>query len=62
MVLKTAGFGLADVQSDVFLPSRLHVIAVSIDQLLRRRLFMIRLPICQWGASSRRCFKSLVSP
>jgi len=36
LALRRAGFNLADVQSDVILPSRLHVIAFSIDQLLCR--------------------------
>ena len=37
LALKTAGFRLADVQSDVLLPRacKLHVIAFSIDELLR---------------------------
>jgi len=33
--LKRAGFILADVQSDVLSPSRMHVTAFSIDQHLR---------------------------
>jgi len=36
LALKRAGFSLADVQSDVILPSCLHVTAFSVDQLLRR--------------------------
>jgi len=36
LALKRVGFSLADVQSDVLLPSCLHVIAFSIDQLLCR--------------------------
>jgi len=36
LALKTAGFSLADVQSDVLLPSCLHVTAFSIDKLLCR--------------------------
>jgi len=35
VALKRAGFILADVQSDVLLPSRMHITAFSIDQQLR---------------------------
>jgi len=49
------GFSLADVQSDVILPSCLHVTAISIDQLLCRRRFVIMLV----HVSVRRCCKSL---
>jgi len=33
--LKRAGFSLADAQSDVLSPSRVHVTAFSIDQQVR---------------------------
>jgi len=36
--MKRTGFILADVQSDVLSPSRVHVIAFSIDQQLRQFL------------------------
>jgi len=55
--LKTAGFSLADVQSDVLLPLCLHVTAFSIDQLLCRWRFFDMLA----HVSMRRCFKSLVT-
>jgi len=46
-VVKSAGFSLADVQSDVLLPSHMHITAFSIDQQLRR--FVICL-ICHFDA------------
>jgi len=42
VALKRAGFSLADVQSDVPLPSRMHTTAFTIDQQLRR--FVICFP------------------
>ena len=39
LALKRVGFSLADVQSDVLLPSCLHVTAFSIDQLLLSMTF-----------------------
>jgi len=46
---------LADVQSDVLLPSRMHTIAFSIDRLLRRFVIMLAHVLLM------RCIKSLVS-
>jgi len=60
LALKKASSGLADVQSDVILPSCLHVTAFSIDQLLCRLRFVICLPTCQCGATSSRWSQRLV--
>jgi len=46
---KKTGFSLADVQSDVLSPSRMHVTAFFIDQQLRRWRCVICLPVCQWA-------------
>jgi len=56
MALKSASFSLADVQSDVLSPSRMHTTAFSIDQLLCRRFFDMLGHV-----SMRRCIKSLVT-
>jgi len=61
MALKSASFSLAAVQSDAILHSCLHVIAFSIDQLLRRWRFVICLLTCQWGTASSRWSQRLVS-
>jgi len=61
LALKSAGFSLADVQSDVILPLCLHVTAFSMDQLLSRWRFVISLTMCQWGAASSRWSQRLVS-
>jgi len=41
VALKRAGYILADVQSDVLSPSRVHVTAFSIDQQLRQWHFVM---------------------
>ena len=44
-------FSLANIQCDVsFHFSCMHIIAFSIEQQLRWWCFVIRLPMCQWGA------------
>ena len=44
LALKSVGFSLVDVQSDVLLPSLMHTTAVSTDQWLR--CVVICLPMC----------------
>jgi len=61
LALQRASFSLADVQSDVILPSYLHVTVFSIDQMLCRWRFVIPMPLCRWGAASSRWSQRLVS-
>ena len=59
LALKRAGFSLADVQSDVILPSRMNITAFSTDQ--QRRRFVICFPICHWCPASTRWCRGHVS-
>jgi len=62
MTRQRARFSLPDVQSDVLLPSCLHIMAFSIGQLLCLwMIFLICLRMCQCGAASSRWWQRLVS-